>query len=361
MPLARTRPDLARYTGPRPRPAVASLAVSAALAAACGTDGGAETVADDATRVAASTPVATVGPEDAPLLTPVATFPVTSTGELGWVAMSPDGSRVAVTSQERLGQPITVTVYDVAEGVSVASVEVPVYGLLRLDWMADGRLVAPDTEPEPSWHVWSGDTLEPMGTLPLDPQCGAGDADRRAGVVYAVPIRDDQLCRVDTSDGSIQRSAVGVLSNAERFWVRSSTGEVVVEHAPSPDEAFELVTLDGGTLTAVSSIRLEFVEQLRGVASTAWVDNRQERSSRLEPGAVPAPDLGNVRLTASVAGTMFMTANGSEDHQFLSATDGSVIGRIPAGMNSAFDDWSIDDRRFVRITADRTTIEVYEF
>ncbi|MBT8404711.1 MAG: hypothetical protein KJP18_12685 [Gemmatimonadetes bacterium] len=347
---------------------MAATTILVAFGAGCGTDGGAETVRDDAASDPATPPVAEAAnapgsdrPQEIPLLTPVATFPVTSTGELGHVAFSPNGTRVAITSQEQRGQPITVTVYDVAEGSSVASIEVPVLGLLRLDWMVDGRLVAPDSELEPSWHVWRGDSLERLATLPLDPTCGAGVADRNTGAIYAVPIRDDQLCRVDTTDGSIRRSSVGVLSEADRFWVRSSTGEVVVEHAPSPDEAFELVTLDGTTLTAKSSLRIEFVEVLVSVAATAWINDRSGRNGRLEPGAVPVEGLGNVRFTPSVAGTMFVTANGAEDIQFVSAADGRVLGRIPAGMNNAYEDWSIDDRRFVRVAADRTTVEVYEF
>jgi hypothetical protein len=167
----------------------------------------------------------------------------------------------------------------------------------------------------------------------------------------------DDLCRVDTRDGSILRSSAGVFADPERFWVRPSSGEVVVLHYPNPDESMELLTLDGTTLTPSGSTELSFEESVVAIGRTTWIS--RDRSSRLEPGALPVPYLSPIR--SSSAGSYFVYSNGTDDYVFLSAVDGSEVGTMPAGMNlSQYSDWSIDDSWFVRLNLERT-VEVYRF
>ena len=299
---------------------------------------------------------------DAPALAPTSSFALADAVGVTSVAMAPDGSRVVVATQERLGAPVTLRAYDATSGAVVATAEVETLGLWRLHWMDDGRLVAADRDDRPQWRVWDGSTLAELPPLPQDLTCADGRVDRRSGAVYSsdgMASMSDVLCRFDTTDASILRSADGLLVRPERFWVRSDTGEVVVLHAPDPDTALELLTLDGATLAPKGGVPIQFTEIVRAVGRTAWIENDFERTARLEPGAIPVPDLSPVE--ASRAGRYFVHANGTDDLVVFSAIDGRAMGTMPAGMNlAAFADWSSDDAWFVRLTVDRT-VEVYGF
>lgn len=297
-----------------------------------------------------------------PSLTPVASFALADAVKVTSVAMSPDGSRVVVATQERLGAPVTLRSYDASTGDVVATIEVKTLGLWRLHWMGDNRLVAADRDNRPGWRAWDGATLEELPTLAQDLSCADGAADRNAGAVYSsdgMASMSDMLCRFDTRDGSVRRTDEGVLVGAERFWVRAGSGEVVVLHSPDPDVSLELLTLDGTTLAPKGSMPIQFDEEVKAVGSTAWIATSATSTARLEPGAISVPDLSPIRVSG--AGRVFVHANGMDDVVFVSAIDGRVLGAMPAGMNiAAFGDWSIDDSHFVRLTVDRT-VEVYRF
>lgn len=311
---------------------------------------------------AASSYVAAQAELAAPALAPTASFALADGVGVASVAMAPDGSRVVVATQERLGAPVTLRAYDAASGDVVATAEVETLGLWRLHWMDDGRLVAADRDDRPQWRAWDGRTLAALPPLPQDPTCADGRVDRRSGAVYSsdgMASMSDVLCRFDTADGSIRRTAEGVLVGAERFWVRADSGEVVVLHSPDPDTSLELLTLDGATLAPTGSVPIQFTEIVRAVGRTVWIENDFERTARLEPGAISVPDLSPIE--ASRAGQYFVHANGTDDVVFFSAIDGRAIGTMPAGMNlAAFADWSSDDAWFVRLTVDKT-VEVYGF
>ncbi len=299
---------------------------------------------------------------EAPSLSPTSSFALVDDVRVTQVAMAPDGSRVVVATQERLGAPVTLRAYDASSGAVVATAEVDTLGLWRLHWMNDGRLVAADRDLRPQWRVWDGSTLEELSPLPQDLTCADGRVDRRSGAVYSsdgMVSMSDVLCRVDTADGSISRTAEGVIVGAERFWVRADTGEVIVLHAPDPDVSLELLTLDGATLAPKGSMPVPFSENVRAVGRTAWIETGTDRTARLEPGAIPVPDLSpNV---TSAAGRYFVDSNGMDDLVFISAVDGRAIGTMPAGLNLAtFADWSSDDAWFVRLTIDQM-VEVYRF
>lgn len=303
-------------------------------------------------------------PGVAPVLAPTYSFALADDIRVAGVTISPDGSRVVVTTQERLGTPVFLRSYDVSTGEVVATAEFSGIGLYQLHWMADNRLVAADRENRLGWRSWDGTTLEELRTLPQDPTCADGSPDRNTGAIYSsdgMVGMSDVLCRFDTGDGSIRRTGAGVLVGAERFWVRAGSAEVVVLHSPEPDVSLELVVLDGASLTPRSSTTVEFGETVEAVAATAWISNTSTspNSARLEPGGIPVPYMGPLR--PSGAGLFFVYANGSDGVTFVSATDGRLIGTMPAGMNiAAFADWSIDDSWFARLTMDRT-IEVYRF
>jgi hypothetical protein len=123
--------------------------------------------------------------------------------------------------------------------------------------------------------------------------------------------------------------------------------------------SLELVTLDGETLLPKNSMPVQFGENVEAVGRTAWISNNASRTARLEPGAIPVPYMSPMK--ASGAGRFFVYSNGMDDFVFVSATDGKVIGTMPAGMNpAAFAAWSIDDSWFVRLTVDKK-VEVYRF
>ena len=331
--------------------------------AACGAEGeSAESGLPAQPALAESGTSTPAGDTPPTVLVPASSFPLAiDTDRVTGVAMSPDGSKVAVSTQERLGAPVTLRLYDAQSGEVVATTQADVVGLNRLHWMADNRLVSADRNAVLAWRSWDGDTLEELPTVPQDATCADGPANKNTGAVYSsdgMTSMNDVLCRVDTNDGSILRSAPGALVGAERFWVLPGSGEVAVLHSPNPDVSAELLILDGNSLTPNSATEVSFSDNVRTVGSTTWVEG-DGRTSRLEPGAIPVPYLSPVR--ASGAGTTFIYSNGSDDLVFISAVDGQEIGTMPAGMNlSPFSDWSLDDSAFVRLTVD-LQVEIYRF
>lgn len=359
----------------------AVLTIVLASATACGSDAessdtdgqvdaGAEPVAiDDGTDDAsagdsgADSGGAAAGDDplaDAPALQPSNVLEVDVSGNIDSVAVSPDGARVAVTSQDGLGTPVTIGLYDAQTGQELASTEVEVISMGRLHWMADGRLVAAaEGSIDAQWLSWDGSTLASLQTLPLDRSCGDGRVDKKTGAVYSsdgLTSMNDTLCRFDTADGAIVRTADGVLVGAERFWVLPGTARVTVLHAPDPDVASELITLDGATLTPQDTTVVEFTDAVREVGATAWIQATFEDNTRLEPGAIPAPPVDPRRVSG--AGTIFVALSDSGDVVFVSSTDATVLGTIPEGMNLAFSDWSLDDSVFARL-ATETQVEIY--
>jgi len=294
-------------------------------------------------------------------LQPSIVFAIDQPFDVGSVAVSPEGTHVAVSTQDSLGTPVSIGLYDVATGQRLELIEVDVNGLGALHWMADNRLVAAEAAFDGRWLSWDGSTLAELPSVPLDLTCADGRVDKNSGAVYSsdgLTSMSDTLCRVDTIDGSAIRTADGVLENAESFWVRPSTGEVVVLHSPNPEVSLELMTLDGTNLSKTDAVVVEFTSSVREVGVAAWITDHDTDTSTLEPGAIAVPSIDPRHVSG--AGTIFISANGSDDSVFISAIDGSVIGSIPASMNLAFSDWSLDDSVFARPTLEKQ-IEVYNF
>lgn len=295
---------------------------------------------------------------DAPELTPAASFAIDGGELIASIALSPDGATMAVALQDGLGDPVTIRLLDAQTGEPGVETTFDAIGIGRLHWMGDGRLVA-TSETAGLWRSWDGETLEAFPTLPLDYECRATVVDRVAGYAYSVLDDDSAVCRTDPDTGEMVRSGDGI-ADIESLWVRPGSAEVLVVHYPDPDAAPELLTLDGSDLSAASSMSLGFGDQIRAVGATTWIDYFEPRSSKLEPGSITAPDVRD-RLQASTAGTYFVSANGDNDHVYVSAIDGSIIGTTSAEWNpSLYADWSIDDSVMIRMTLDYQ-IERYEF
>ena len=324
-------------------------------------DSGTETPPDPADDpVPADDPLA-----DAPILEPATTFALENPDDISSVAMSPDGSTIAIARQAALGEIATITLYDAATGDAGASTEVDVVRLGGLKWMADNRIVAAATnDADPTWRSFDDTTLEALLTVPLDFDCGEGQPDRKAGAIYqssdGLGGTGEDICRVDTTDGSVIRSGAGVLVEPQDFWVLAESGEVAVLHRPGSNGEIEVVYLDGASLTANSSTTIdlvdEFVVSVVAVGASIWINDNQV--SRLEPGSIPATFVDS-RSAASVspAGSVFLRSSTSDVLVLVSAVDGSVIGTMPTGF---YADWSLDDSTFARLTFDGQ-IEVYRF
>lgn len=347
--------------------AVTALVAVAMLAGACGSgsdsatgdggSGGDASTDDGASGALAPEPGDPMAGVEA--FTPSSTFVLEDAESANSLAVSPDGTMLAVAFQESLGETATIRIYDLAtnEVTQTTTLDVISFGLLT--WMADNRLVASARTSENStWRSFDGATLDPLSEAPLDIDCAGITPDKFTGAIYTIDqIGDDRLCRVDTITGETTRSADGALRNLGKFWVRPGTGEVLALHSPT-DETSELATLDGATFEETDALEVSVSEQVQIVGATAWIENRDDRSSRLEPGSIPAPDLSDLRHVSS-AGTVFATANGNDDNVFVSAVDGTVLGFIPAGMNpTMFSDWSLDDSVYVRLDSNRG-VEVY--
>jgi hypothetical protein len=167
-------------------------------------DGSGDVVVDD-------DPVA-----NAPALVPSATFAIENPDQLSSVAMSPDGTQIAVVTHAELGDPVTIRLHDST----------------------------------------------------------TGEADRNTGVVDAsdglIGMGDD-LCRVDAADGSVMRSGAGVLIDPEKFWLVPGSGGVVVADYPNGDGPRELVTLDGASHTPQSAVEVVPGDSVRAVGVTTWL------------------------------------------------------------------------------------------
>lgn len=348
----------------RPHPAItpAVLALVPLLLWGCGSDSPSPDSPPSGTAEAAEpaggTALSAAAPASAAPLTPEASFPIQDAGQVTGIALSPDGATVVVSTQERLGSPVTLRLYAATTGEVLATAQASTIGLGKLHWMADNRVVSADRDGTPGWRTWDGTTLQEGARLPQDVTCADGQANRNTGAIYSTDGMvgmGDIICRLDTRDGSMVRSAPGLLARPDQFWVRSGSNEVAVLHSPNPEESMELITLDGTTLSRTGSSIIQFGEVVEAVGATAWIS--RDRSQTLEPGGIPAPDLGPVR--ASGAGTYFIHSNGMDDFVVVSAVDGSLVGSMPAGMNlSVFADWSIDDSVFARLTLDRG-MEIY--
>lgn len=345
-----------------PTLASATLALFPVLLWGCGSDGPSPDAPPSGTAEAAEAAggaaMPAASPASAAPLTPAATFPIQDAGQVTGIALSPDGATVLVSTQERLGTPVTLRLYAAMSGQVLATAQVSTIGLGKLHWMADNRVVSADRDGTPGWRIWDGATLQEGARLPQDVTCAEGRANRNTGAIYSTDGMvgmGDVICRLDTRDGSMVRSAAGLLARPDQFWVRSGSNEVVVLHSPNPEESMELITLDGTSLTRTGSSVIQFGEMVEAVGATAWIS--REQSQTLEPGGIAAPDLGPVR--ASGTGAYFIHSNGMEDFVIVSAMDGSLVGSMPAGMNlSVFADWSIDDSVFARLTLDRG-MEIY--
>lgn len=355
-----------------------TVVVALLFAAACGsgddaTTGGGDTVPVD-TVLVDTVPVDTVPVDtvpldnasagdlvaDAPELTPAASFPVADGELIDSISLSPDGATMAVSLQSGLGDPVTIRLFDAQTGEPGVETTFDAIGIGRLHWMGDGRLVA-TSETEGLWRSWDGETLEAFPTLPLDYECRATVVDRVAGYAYSVLDDDSAVCRTDPDTGEMLRSGDGI-ADIESLWVRPSSAEVLVVHYPDPDPdaAAELLALDGTDLSTGSTMTLAGGDQIRAVGATTWIDYFEPRASKLEPGSIAAPDIRD-GLQASTAGTYFISANGDNDHVYVSAIDGSIVGTTGAEWNpSLFADWSIDDSVMIRMTR-AYEIERYEF
>lgn len=341
------------------------LALTLVGLSACG--GGDKSAVPDGGVSAAQAAQALASPADAspasaPPLVPAATFDLATNANVTGVAMSPDGSRIAVSTQAKLGDPVTLRLYDAQTGAAGESVEVNTLGLWQLHWMADNRLVSADRDARLRWRVWDGATLAERPALPQDATCADGPADRATGAVYSTDGMAGMgriICRFDTGDGAIHRTPEGLLVKPEQYWVRPGANEIVVLHSPDPDVSLELVTLDARTFARKSAIPVPFDETVDAVGQKVWIANNTNRTARLEPGGIAVPYRSSPR--ASGAGTVFVHSNGMDDFVFYAASDGRAIGTMPAGMNlGPFADWSADDSAFVRLTVDGT-VEIYRF
>jgi len=335
-------------------------------AAACGSGGtddadiaGADSANSPAPAAPADINPGATAPEVdlGPVLEPAAMITPDQPGQFLGVAISPDGARLAVASHTDDG-PYTLGLYDASTGEQLVTAKTGTPRLGRLYWMADNRLVAASITSD-LWLSWDGTTLAELPSFPLGTACWDGRADKQAGAVYShdgLTSMGENLCRYDSADGSMVRTAEGVLAGGLEFWVVPATGEVKV-HRDS-EGATELLTLDGATLTPTSALPLEPGERVEAVGETAWIEDF-DGNSRTEPGAIPLPRL-HVRW-ASGAGSIFVSNGDNDDIVFVSAVDGTVIGHIPSGpMNLTFSDWSLDDSVFARQHSD-TMIEVYKF
>jgi hypothetical protein len=302
---------------------------------------------------------------DIATLAPASSFTVDGVADAGSAVLSPDGSKVAISTQATYGTaPVTIAVFDASTGESLGSIEADIAAPGILRWMADDRLVMIDKAGlEPTWYAWDGATLESSGSVPGVLGCEDGRPDVVTGAVYStngLTGMGDVICRFDTGDGSRVLSADGLLVDPQAFWVDSGSDQVLVLHEPNP-EAAELLTLDGSTLTKSTSMVIEFSQTVDAVGSTIWItdtDNAGGRTSHLEPAGIAVPSSLDP-LATSVGGTVFLTRSDTDQVVFVSATDGAVIGSIPSGLNPVqFSGWSVDDQVFMRLTQDGI-VEIY--
>ena len=305
-----------------------------------------------------------------PLLEPALEIEIGTTDEPKSIALSPDGSLVAVLG----GGPFRdidafLKVYDTTTGdlTNDVSLDEESGSVGRLYWTADNHLIGLDTVSfETRVVTWDGTTFELIDSFVMDefvcldaifgfdPVAGAifaySDIERPATLcrreltsdtVFEIPLQDGQEFESRTllADGSALVAEV---------WDEDAQQYLLVRFDPTTLEVTDSEVLDPNRLEA-AGVGVELIE-----AS----DNGEtgQRALSLQPGGVAVPS-GLNRPRFSPDGSLLWAVK-DETELLIDVSTGEPLGRFELGRGHLYWAWSADGSILVNPTLG-TTLQVF--
>jgi WD40 repeat protein len=306
-----------------------------------------------------------------PLLEPALEIEVGATDEPKSIALSPDGSLVAVLG----GGPfrdvdIFLRVYDTTTGelTNDISFDDDTASVGRIFWTADNRLIGLDTVSfETRVVTWDGATFEVVDSFVMDDfVCldAIAGFDRVAGAIFAFQSIDDSstLCRRDLSSDTVVE-ARPLANNQEleflqvvadgsalvgEVWDRDAQQYLLVRFDPTTLELRDSEVLDPDRFKA-AGVGVELIEAAENL-------DTRERALSLRPSGVAVPsELDRPRFSPDGS---LLWAVSDETEVLIDVSTGAPIGQFELGRGHLYYAWSADGSVLVNPTLG-TTLQVF--
>jgi hypothetical protein len=369
----------------RSRSVALALVLALALSACSGSSGESETAptgsggeSADVSEQTTSTAAGSV--EQAPVELDLASIPqlepaleieIGATDEPKSIALSPDGSLVAVLG----GGPFRdidafLKVYDTTNGELTNDIafDEETSSVGRIYWTADNRLIGLDTVSfETRVVTWDGATFELVDSFVMD-EFVCLDAisgfDRVAGAIFAYSDIESNiaLCRRElASDTVLEARPLKDGQDVESLTLLADGSALVAEVWDPDAQQYLLVRFDPTTLEVTDS---EVLDPNRleaagvGVELIEAADNGEtgERALSLQPAGVAVPsELNRPRFSPEAS---LLWAVKDETELLIDVSTGEPIGRFELGRGHLYYAWSADGAVLVNPTLG-TTLQVF--
>jgi hypothetical protein len=298
-----------------------------------------------------------------PLLEPAQVIEIGATDEPKSIALSPDGSLVAVLG----GGPFRdidafLRIYDTTSGelTDDISLDEDSTSVGRLYWTADNRLIGLDTVSfETRVVTWDGSTFEALGSFVMD-KFVCLDAivgfDREAGAIFAFQNIDSTtaLCRRDlNSDMVVEVEPLADNQELESLELLGDGSALVGEAWDRDAQQYLLVRFDPNTLELLDSKvidpnRLEAAGVGVELIEAAEDFDTRDRELSLQPSGVVVPS-GLDRPRFSPDGSMLWAVS-DETELLIDVATGEPFGRFEQGRGHLYYAWSADGSVLVNPT-----------
>jgi hypothetical protein len=290
-----------------------------------------------------------------PLLEPALEIEIGPTDEPKEIALSPDGSLVAVLGGGPFRDIDTfLRIYDTTSGELTNDVSIgeDAASVGRIYWTADNRLIGLDTVSfETRVVTWDGATFELVDSFVMDEfVCldGIVAFDRADGAIFGRQNIDSSstLCRRElNSDTVIEVRPLANNQELELMVLLGDGSRLVGEVWDSDAQQYLLVRFDPTTLEVTDSEVLDPNRLLAagvGVELIEASDNGQtgQRALSLEPGGVAVPS-GLNRPRFSPDGSLLWAVS-DETELLIDVGTGEPIGRFELGRGHLYYAWSAD-------------------
>ena len=306
-----------------------------------------------------------------PQLEPALEIEIGPTDEPKMIALSPDGSLVAVLGGGPFRDVDTfVRIYDTTSGELTSDVSIgdEAASVGRIYWTADNRLIGIDTVSfETRVVTWDGSTFELVDSFVMD-EFVCLDAifgfDPVAGAIFARQNIDNSttLCRRDlSSDTVIEVRPLADGQELEFVVLLGDESQLVGEVWDQDAQQYLLARFDPTTLEVTDSELLDPNRLLAagvGVELIEASDNGQTglRALSLQPGAVAVlPGLDRPRFSPD--GSLLWAVK-DETELLIDVATGEPIGRFELGRGHLYWAWSADGSVLVNPTLG-TTLQVF--
>jgi WD40 repeat protein len=305
-----------------------------------------------------------------PLLEPALEIEIGTTDEPKSIALSPDGSLVAVLG----GGPFRdidafLKVYDTTTGdlTNDVSLDEESGSVGRLYWTADNHLIGLDTVSfETRVVTWDGTTFELIDSFVME-EFVCLDAifgfDPVAGAIFAYSDmeRPATLCRRELTSDTVFEIPLKEGQELESRTLLADGSALVAEVWDEDAQQYLLVRFDPTTLEVTDSEVLD-PDRLEaagvGVELIMASDNGEtgQRALSLQPGGVAVPS-GLNRPRFSPDGSLLWAVR-DETELLIDVSTGEPLGRFELGRGHLYWAWSADGSILVNPTLG-TTLQVF--